>query len=426
MARVFHPGWAIYKEQLDFLGHGDALWEPSPTSQYSRVKIGDVGFLRRGRLFLLYSAASPLGERRLGEDVPNTFEQLDVGTPEVTLVRQPGCLRTNSVKQVYTDHGGDATSITSSRGAGSGFSFELKENRSGAALVTNYETYRVDATIQAPFEEYTKRHYDSWVALGHDKGYSEDVRPVLVTGFDVTRDFEMVAYSDEDTTVRADVVTDDSGVAVSHSFTERTRSSPHIQKGPWGQAPLPRDRVVEFPSKSTNDADIPEDFNRCVFVRYYTMRKSPERARRMSRAGQGPRDLGADEDGPLVDPDSPGQLDDEIGEDGEEDSDKYGSDNEDYDLGCVVHNVPSDEDYDNWATVADYVFKNSDAVSVLMHHRDLAGIRTAGDTNDLSILLDKHKPRIVVDESGVGRIIPRDNQQPEGQVAQSNAPNGLE
>jgi hypothetical protein len=199
----------------------------------------------------------------------------------------------------------------------------------------------VDATIQAPFEEYTKRHYDSWVALGLHKGYSEDVRPVLVTGFDVTRDFEMVAYSDEDTTVRADVVTDDSGVAVSHSVTQRTRSSPHIQKGLWGQAPLPRNRVAEFPSKSMNDADIPEDFNRCVFVRYHTMQKSPERARRMSQAGQGPRDLGADEDGPLVVPDSPGQLDDEIGEDGEEDLDKYGSDNEDYDLGCVVHNAPS-------------------------------------------------------------------------------------
>ncbi|KAF9791038.1 hypothetical protein BJ322DRAFT_1039388 [Thelephora terrestris] len=194
----------------------------------------------------------------------------------------------------------------------------------------------------------------------------------------------MVAYLDEDTTVRADVVTDDSGVAVSHSVTQRTRSSPHIQKGLWGQAPLPRNRVAEFPSKSMNDVDIPEDFNRCVFVRYHTMRKSPERARRMSWAGQGPRDLGADEDGPLIVPDSPGQLDDEIGEDGEEDLDKYGSDNKDYDLGCVVHNAPSDEDYDNWATAADYVFKNSDAVSVLMHHRDLAGIRTVRHTNAMN------------------------------------------
>ena len=56
---------------------------------------------------------------------------------------------------------------------------------------------------------------------------------------------------------------------------------------------------------------------------------------------------------------------------------------------------PQDKEYDSWDSIADYVFqvpptscvvakplnsqwKNSNATSVLMHHRDLVGIRAVG------------------------------------------------
>ena len=328
-----------------------------------------MAFIRRGRLFLLFSAASPLGDRQPGEDVPESFEQLHVGPPEVTLSRQPCCLRTNSVQQVWTDLG-DKTSTTThahsltsapavlensspaalenvpfrSRTPGSSFAFELTENRSGAALVTNYETYSANAQDTSPFEEYTKIHYNSWVKFGHDKGYAEDVRPILVTGFDVTRDFEMIAYSDEDTALRSGVVAPDSTVAVSHWVTQQTRSSPHTQRGPWGLGPLPRDRVVEFPPKSTDEGDIPDEFNRCIFVRYYTMRKSPARPPNAIETDPDLGDLVSDDDMLVVTSGSPGQFDVDSAGGGEEDPEgqwDYGSDNDDSDVGFVVHNLPS-------------------------------------------------------------------------------------
>ena len=73
--------------------------EPAPTN-YTRVSIGDVGFIRRGQFHLLFSAGSPLGERQMGEDVPTTFEPLAVGKLAHCQPRIPGCLRTDTVKEV--------------------------------------------------------------------------------------------------------------------------------------------------------------------------------------------------------------------------------------------------------------------------------------------------------------------------------------
>ena len=74
--------------------------EPAPTHNYPRINIGDVGFIRRGQFHLLFSAGSPLGDRRLGDDVPATFEELTVGTPVSGQPRLPGCLRTDAVREI--------------------------------------------------------------------------------------------------------------------------------------------------------------------------------------------------------------------------------------------------------------------------------------------------------------------------------------
>ena len=73
--------------------------EPAPVDD-ACVAIGDVGFIREGRFYLLFSAGSPLGERRLGEDVPTTFEQLKVGPPTRAQPRQPGHLCTATVREI--------------------------------------------------------------------------------------------------------------------------------------------------------------------------------------------------------------------------------------------------------------------------------------------------------------------------------------
>lgn len=74
--------------------------EPAPTYSYARINIGDVGFIRRGQFHLLFSAGSPLGDRKLGDDVPTTFEELNVGTSVSGQPRSPGCLRTDTIREV--------------------------------------------------------------------------------------------------------------------------------------------------------------------------------------------------------------------------------------------------------------------------------------------------------------------------------------
>jgi hypothetical protein len=59
----------------------------------------------------MFSAGSPLGERRRGEDVPMTFEPLKVGDLVRGKPRIPGCLRTDTVPEVGTGLGA-AMSIT--------------------------------------------------------------------------------------------------------------------------------------------------------------------------------------------------------------------------------------------------------------------------------------------------------------------------
>jgi hypothetical protein len=133
----------------------------------------------------LFSAGSPLGERRLGEDVPTTFEELTVGTLVRDQPRIPGCLRTDTVREVGAGPWcRDIYYLVRSipwtipqlfqnmpprpLEPGASFSFELTGNR-GAALVTKYSTYREDSLLESVFERYTKRHYASWVAFARHK-----------------------------------------------------------------------------------------------------------------------------------------------------------------------------------------------------------------------------------------------------------------
>lgn len=87
---------------------------------------------------------------------------------------------------------------------GAKLSRELTWNR-GAALGTEYLTYREDSLLESASERYTMRHYESWVALARHKDYGNDVQPVLISGVDMTRDLAIVAYSYEETSLESDM-----------------------------------------------------------------------------------------------------------------------------------------------------------------------------------------------------------------------------
>ena len=204
------------------------------------------------------------------------------------------------------------------------FSYELTGN-CGAALVTKYPTYREDSLLDSAFARYTKRHYKSWVKLARDKQYGDNVQPVLVSGFDMTRDFAMVAYSHEGTSVGADFtipVPALGSASASVWGTWRTRCSPHTNYGP--QMCNPPTRVRAIGSSSSGGAEtsnIPDEFSQCVFIRYYTMR--PRKGIRLFpeviRAGAGPHDLGSGENRGDTFPELAVQADDELITDDEED-----------------------------------------------------------------------------------------------------------
>ena len=291
--------------------------DPTPPKNKARINIGDVGFVLCGKFHLLFHAGSPLGDRRLGVDVPATFEPLDVDVETLDFgpTRPPQCLHTDGVRQFGVDVGASASSglyavflrVSSAilkyvplrpLEPSANFSYELTEDF-GAALVTRYSTYTTKTLIEGFFEEYTKRHYKSWIEFIRKKGYGKEVQPVLVTGFDVTRDFAMVAYSNRGTSLKSDLaITVPVLASASASLwgTWHARCSPFTHSGPQGCNPLPLERTIE-PSSSQSAPEeagkIPVEFNQCVFIRYFTMRWWMGIVPKIMKARAGPHDLGS-------------------------------------------------------------------------------------------------------------------------------------
>ena len=162
--------------------------------------------------------------------------------------------------------------------------------------MTKYPTYRERSLLESAFGEYTKRHYESWVKFARQKKYGDNVQPVLVYGFDMTRDFAMVAYSNEDASLETDLtiaVPMIGSASASLWGTWRTRCSPHTNHGPQQCCPPPREQVADSSSQLAGVGGNREEFDQCVFIRYYTMRWRKWRFPKVIRAGAGPHDLGS-------------------------------------------------------------------------------------------------------------------------------------
>ena len=284
--------------------------EPSPTD-YTRIRIGDVGYIRRGQFNFLFSAAFPEG------DVPSASDPLIIGKTTFRQPRVPGCLRTDTVREIGAGLGATVPTplyVLSPRlfptrlknvpprplGPGAHFSFELTGHH-GAVLMTRYPTFREDARLESVFEKYTKRHYESWVAFARQNGEGDNVRPILVSGFDMAKDFAVVAYSNEGVSVEADLEIAVPTLASASAFirvTRRTRCSPRFNCGPQPWNLPPTRLAIDLPSWQPADArSIPDEFNQCVFIRYYTARLRKWMVPKVIRAGAGPHDLGSGNNG---------------------------------------------------------------------------------------------------------------------------------
>ena len=97
------PCCSLYFSVFTCASHLSAITrEPTPLPYFKRIQPGDVGYIHRGCFNLLFSAGTPLDGRELGTDVPQTFNQLDVGTILNALPRLPGCISTKTVREIPT------------------------------------------------------------------------------------------------------------------------------------------------------------------------------------------------------------------------------------------------------------------------------------------------------------------------------------
>lgn len=295
-----------HRRALGPLKYGDALWsmvsalqslraqsdidrrEPCPTyHSYRRVRPGDVGYINEGRFHLLFSAGIPLGSRVLGTNVPSTFEPLDVGPIVPGEVRSPGYLRTNTIREIGVDVGGSVavawytrayfyltsdhrlTEQSSPVEPGARIAFALT-HRQGAVLITQRPTYREDIEKRGNFAKYIRQHYDSWVDFARERGYGEKIKPILVTGVHLTQEFAAAAYSNSRTRMECDFSVEVPAVASGSVSLWGSWSNPGLVHTKCGPPPSRTRGSIEGP---TLESEIPDDYDQCVFIRYYTIRK---------------------------------------------------------------------------------------------------------------------------------------------------------
>jgi hypothetical protein len=272
---------------------------------------------------------------------------------------------------------------------GAGIAFELTRNQ-GAVLLTKHSTYREDIERELVFEDYIKKHYDSWVDFSRDQGHGRDIRPVLVTGVDLTREFATAAYSDNRARMECKFSAAVPAVASASASvwgSWRAEGLVHTNCGPHLVHPTQGDR--ELSEGSAIESAIPDKDNQCIFIRYYTIRRRlfiPT----VIKAGAGPHQL------PKPHPPSDG---DSIQVDYAEIGSHPNA------LDEVIHNVPSvcpnvtdaypclragprmsvmalillQNSYSRcemtsyvwWCKVTNVLQQRSEAKSVLLHHRDI-------------------------------------------------------
>ena len=278
---------------------------PTPLSYFKRIQPGDVGCIRRGRFHLLFPAGR-LEERQSGTGVPRTFKPLDVG-PITGSQRSPGHLLSSNIEEIEARYPPSASTIpyvcsivfTSPNildvcfgmlEPSSSISFQLAEDQ-GAVLMTKYPTYQEDVELIGNFEKYTKDHYDSWVAFARKAGHGDDVKPILVTGVDMTRDFAMMTCQNNGEQRTFRFTTSAPGVG-SVWGTWHSKVPIYTNSGPRPSRTSSLTQTMDPPPPSIPHTDTtPDEYDQCVFIRYYTVRKRLG-IPRVVKAAAGPHDLG--------------------------------------------------------------------------------------------------------------------------------------
>ena len=201
-----------YRDQLASLYHGHALWEPDPARLYDRVRVGDIGYVKRGRFFRMFNILLQANDPAQVHGVPEGFVQLNmenICTLRLNLPQGDYC--SNAV--VVRGDGHQAEYMTSchpvqarshsmydfsSPGEPTSATFRCRrDDKGGAFLSLPFNGVREDAIGIKAFETYIRKHCDSWIKFtvinDLDITRLEDI--ILVTGCDLTSSWAMGAFT---------------------------------------------------------------------------------------------------------------------------------------------------------------------------------------------------------------------------------------
>ena len=161
---------------------------------------------------------------------------------------------------------------------------------SGAILITRFKTFRDDAERHRLFKNYIREHHKSWETFAHKNHHdvkAEDL--ILVTGRDMTEDFAMLAFSQNEAGFQVQFGAEATNVASGSVFlwcSRHPKMSTFQNHGPQATDPAAHDSATVFERN-----DMPR-YKQCVFLRGYRIRRRMAFFPWPIKAGAGPHDLG--------------------------------------------------------------------------------------------------------------------------------------
>lgn len=137
------------------------------------------------------------------------------------------------------------------------------------------------------------------MAFARSARHGNNIKPVLVTGVDMTRDFAMIAYSNNSAHLSSEFTTSVpllASASASAWGTWHTQGLVHTNCGPQLCSPPPSPDPLDLHPSDPNQVDAtPNEYNQCVFIRYYTMRRRALVFPKIIKAAAGPHDFGPGE-----------------------------------------------------------------------------------------------------------------------------------
>jgi hypothetical protein len=186
-------------------------------------------------------------------------------------------------------------------------------------LLTKYKTFCEDAERLGFFKDYMLRNYQTWVDYANQLGHMVTLEDILlITGHDMTLDFAMLAFSSNSRQIGIEFEAGLPAVASASASVWgmwRTTMSVHHNCGPQHRDPPVQARPLLTEDSHSPDQPQPE-YNQCVFLRAFRIRKRAGLIPMVIKAAAGPHDLGSghrfDEEGPLVCSEAVADTDDEV------------------------------------------------------------------------------------------------------------------